>query len=275
MGIAQWIAKQVNVLSLCITVVFGLVGWREYIRLSTSKAAVVSSHSTQYSEFVRETGAFVTICRTEIFVSNRGGVNTQVEALESRLRTEFFPNIYPVETYLVSTMQHHLDISVFRSIGIPILTALHNWGQQPPDANTVLNFYETSGVKILKENPQEDNIPTHLTEFGSPVLNRERMSGVYTVTGPPIAIMTPSRSENDYPLLAKRPKNVLIEGLKLEKLTTDHVVLYIVRPDQQHLLQSQQHGVQINFAAHFMGGGRSSFVTNCAAPSALPVNIPL
>jgi hypothetical protein len=75
-------------------------------------------------------------------------------------------------------------------------------------------------------------------------------------------------------LLAKRPKNVLIEGLKLEKLMTDHVVLYIVRPNKQHLLQRQQYGVQINFAAHFMGGGRSSFITNCAPPSELPVSIP-
>ena len=100
------------------------------------------------------------------------------------------------------------------------------------------------------------------------------MIGRYTVTGPPIAIMTPVRSEGSYPLLGKRPKNVLIEGLKLKKLTTDHIILYIVRPDKQHLLQNQQHGVRINFAVHFMGGGRSSFVANCAAPSELPVNIP-
>lgn len=274
MKIIRWLAKQVNVLTLLITIVFGLVGWREYIRLSTSKAAVVSSYSTQYSEFVSERDVFVTICRTEIFVSNRGGVDTQVEVLESKLRTEFFPDIYPIETYLVSTMQHHLDISTFESTGIPILTALHNWGQQPPDISRILNFYKTSGVKILKENPQDGSTPAHLTDFGSPVLYGERMNGRYTVTGPPIAIMTPARLEGSYPLLAKRPKNVLIEGLKLEKLTTDHIVLYIVSPDEQHLLQRQQHGVQINFAAHFMGGGRSSFVANCAAPSVLPVNIP-
>lgn len=270
----RWVAKQVNVLTLVITIVFGFVGWREYIRLSNSRATVASSYSSQYSDFVRETGLFVTICRTEIYISNRGGIDTQAEILESRLETKFFPDMKPVKTYLVSTMQHHLDISVFESSGVPMLAALHNWGQQPPDFNEILDFYETSGVKILKENPPEGSVPTHLIELGSPLLYGERTRGSYTITGPPIAIMTPTRSENEYPLLAKRPKNVLIEGLKLEKLTTDHVVLYLVPPDKLHLLQNQQHGVQINFALHFMGGGRSSFVANCAAPSELPLNIP-
>lgn len=280
MAIIRWIRDKDNlglVIAFSTLVVTALVGWLTWLevrRVGTSQPAIVSAFSSQYTEpTLLQNGnvSILVICRTELYISNRGGTEALIEILQTRFRPEFFPEVKPVEVNLISTVQHHLDIAAFQSLSVSILTGFHNWGQQPPKLNKLIKFYKTSGRRILKEAGPLSDEPLHLANLGSPVLYGELTRYINAVLVLPNPITSSGKLTSGFPFLDERPNPVLLEGQKLKKLTLDHVVLYLARPEQQQLLSTSQEGTPIYFAAHFMGKGRSFYSSRCSSPGSLPV----
>ncbi len=271
MNTLRWARNHIGVLSLVATIIIGFLTVREARRISTSQTAIVSGFSSQYSEVELEDDRIIAliVCRTELYISNRGGSEARVEILQSRFTPNFFPNLKPVEIDLVSTVQHHLDIASLKSSGVPMLVAFHNWGQEPPALDELFNFYKTSGLELLDEAKLEESEPVHLVYLGSPVVYGQRMEVRESVLVMPYPITIRGFQQSGYSFLDRRPSPVLLGGYRLENLTVDHVVLYAVKPEQQNLMSTQQEGVRLNFAAHFMGKGRSSHTTICSTPGSL------
>ena len=83
----------VSILSLCVTVIIGLLTVREARRTSVSQATIVSGVSSQRSDNSLKDNRLTSlvVCRTELYISNRGGSEALIEILESNLTPDFFP----------------------------------------------------------------------------------------------------------------------------------------------------------------------------------------